>query len=155
MKEGFSLECFVKDSISCALEIACNNPNFLDYEKEFYNNLSSKTGLDENQIRYLSNPIYWELFCNFNNPILMLEDLNLDSINKKILYHLKSLKKRNGKCFSFEDIIEKTDAIFKLRMENTKVSLNGSKKSVYEIRSVILEKNRDYFEARLKILGIN
>ena len=154
MEEVFSLECFVESCIFCALEIAKDNLNLLDYEKRFYDGISSKFGLDKNSVRYLENPIYWELFCNYEHPVLIKENLNLDVINRKILYFSKDLDRRNGRYFSYEDIVERTGNIFKLRMENTRVYLNGSTKSICEIRNSILEKNKKYFDARLRILNL-
>ena len=158
MKGRFLIEDFVESYINSVFEIAKNSHSLFDYENRIYENVSSKTGLNKDEIRYLSNPIHWELFCNYDHPVLKIE--NLSSINEEMICFLRDLesKNRNRRIndTGYEnDIIEETIAFSKLTMENTKVFLNSSERSVYEIGKDILEKNRKYFEARLKILGID
>lgn len=158
MKGRFLIEDFVESYINSVFEIAKNSHSLFDYENRIYENVSSKTGLNKDEIRYLSNPIHWELFCNYDDSVLKIEHLNLSSINKEMTCFLKDLEIKNRKIndvYYGNSILEETIAFSNLSMKNTRVCLNDFERSVYGIRDSILEKNNKYFEARLKILGID
>ena len=148
----FSLEKYIEFYIETALRIAEKGPNLSEFESELVNNVSSRFGMDEGDVRYLANFFYWQ-FRSKNSPLEFAEE--------KYQITREEYKLELDKCKS--DRRKEADFLSKLSRESTFVRLNNNFKGIREFIDFILEKyvrnpihnkaKKPYLVARLENLN--
>ena len=137
-KEGFPLMYFALTYVGTAIKVAEKKPTLSEFERELFSKISYRFNMDNDSIRYLENPFYWELFCNGKS--LELVESGIDNNRYRSIFNNR------------KDGVKVATAFAQFYRDSNKVVLRDENVDVIKRSKNIVESNRAYFEARLERL---